>query len=51
MSMMVQAVQQTIAIIKYTNIFLCCLLNRFETQGGVNDSWSFLYKLFLYESQ
>lgn len=43
MSTMVQAVQQTIAIIKYTNIFLCCIVNRFETQGGENDSWRFLY--------
>lgn len=43
MSMMVQAVQQTIAIIKYANIFLCCIVNSFETLGGVNDSWSVFY--------
>lgn len=29
--MTVQAVEQTIAIIKHTNIFYCCIVNGFET--------------------
>lgn len=41
--MTVQALEQTITIIKYTNIFLCHTVNEFEIQGGLNDFWSFLH--------
>lgn len=37
MNMTVQAVEQTIAIIKYNNIFLCCIVNGFETQRDLHD--------------
>lgn len=52
MSMMVEAVQQTIAIVKYTDIFLLYQWSKLRfTQGGAQDSWSCSYELILDESQ
>lgn len=43
MSMTVQTVEQTIAVIKYNNVFLCCIVKGFETQRGLHDFWSILH--------
>lgn len=46
MNMMVQAVEQTIAIIKYTNIFLCCIEMDLRHREALMTSGAFCITYF-----
>lgn len=46
MNMTVQAVEQTTAIIKYTNVFLCCIVNDLRHREAFMTSGAFCISYF-----